>query len=152
MTDPCDRARQALGELCGPGEFPSDSNTFYFRVTHQVRRDTPTPEQTDRVAERAEGTLVTRLTPKLDLDEDRGEVQTIVGGGGDIRTYFKIPRKTMTPVEVQTAMEEIVSNMPDTTVIGKFLRLDQVRLVDRSVAAADIPEMVGPPIEDAEVM
>lgn len=147
--DPCDRARQAMNELCGVGLEDEDSNTFYVRTVHTQGRQVE-PRDTGEMARWADDAVdEAEVTLGLSANESV-EAQTINPSRNRIETYFKLPVEGMTPMEVESVLDSIESYMGDpSATVGRGF--DEIKLVDRSVVADAVPEMVGPSIEDAEV-
>lgn len=150
--DPCDRARRALTQLCGEEAMSDMGNTFYIQARHQILGRNSRPGDANAVAEQAENALVSQLIPLLQLEEEGATTQSIVTGRDMIHTYWKLPRKTMTPSNFNVMMERLSDKMGSDMLTADALEFMDVRLVDSSLPAADVPEMVGPALEDVERM
>jgi len=147
--DACDRARRAIGELCGMDPVEDDANTFYVLTVHTQGRRVG-PRDTNEIAQAAEDAAVEAdITLGLPADEST-KTQTISPSSNRIETYFKLPVQGMTPREVESVMDSIESNMGSGD-ITRGRGFDDIRLVDRSVVFEAVPEMVGPPRQEAEV-
>jgi len=147
--DACDRARRAIGELCGMDPVEDDANTFYVLTVHTQGRRVG-PRDTNEIAQAAEDAAVEAdITLGLPADEST-KTQTISPSSNRIETYFKLPVQGMTPREVESVMDSIESNMGSGD-ITRGRGFDDIRLVDRSVVFEAVPEMVGPPRKEAQV-
>lgn len=147
--DPCDRARQAMGELCGADPVEDDGNTFYVQTVHTQGRRVE-PRDTNQIAQAAEqAAREAEITLGLPSNESV-DTQTISPSQGRMETYFKLPVDGMTPREADSVLDSIESAMSvDEITTGRGF--DSVRLVDRSVVFDAVPEMVGPAREEDEV-
>jgi hypothetical protein len=126
-----------------------DANTFYVLTVHTQGRRVG-PRDTNEIAQAAEDAAVEAdITLALPADEST-DTQTISPSSGRIETYFKLPVQGMTPREVESVMDSIESNMGSGD-ITRGRGFDDIRLVDRSVVFEAVPEMVGPPRQEAEV-
>jgi hypothetical protein len=147
--DACDRARRAIGELCGMDPVEDDSNTFYVQTVHTQGRRVG-PRDTNEIAQAAEDAAA-EIDMTLALRDDNStETQTITPSPNRIETYFKVNVQSMTPSEVELVMDSIESNMGSGD-ITRGRGFDDIRLVDRSFVFGSVPEMVRPPRQDAEV-
>jgi len=147
--DACDRARRAIGELCGMDPVEDDANTFYVLTVHTQGRRVG-PRDTTEIAQAAEDAATeVDITLALPADEST-ETQTINPSSSRIETYFKLPVQGMTPRQIGTVMDSIEDAMSADD-ITRGRGFDDIRLVDRSVVFEAVPEMVGPPREDARL-
>lgn len=152
-NDACRRAVEAVNELCGNPREDHDSNTFYVQVSISQGREV-SPEDTDEVAsvlEEAARSIGITLglsgteaieTQIIQPDESRRNL---------IEGYMKIPVERMQVRAVSQIDQSIIESIEAEQVdVGRGI--DNIDLVDRSVVARKVPEMLGPPIEDVEMM
>lgn len=145
--DPCDRARRAIGELCGAGA--KDSNTFYLLVQSE-KLGAWEREDLDVVAEAAEK-VVDRIGFNIDIaNTDALDYQTVMLRGTP-RTLFKIPVSAINTASMEDIHELLREEMGDIGVSGDYGIRKSV-WVDKAEAADLVPEMVGPPMSFDETM
>ena len=152
-SDPCDRARRALGELCGDGPVEGgpvgdDSDTFYVQTVHTQGRAVQASD-TNEVAEAAEDAASEAEITLAVSPQESVETQTISPSRNRMETYFKLPVKKMSPRQVESVMDSI-ENMMSESRVTRGRGFDSIRLVDRAVVFDAVPEMVGPAREDQQ--
>lgn len=149
QSNACRRMRDVMSDLCG---FETDDeNTFYIYADMSQGREVR-PSDVDEVARAAEDAKRSlELNLALDADESVS-VQSIPREASDslITTIFKLPTDRIPASTMPFLLQSVEENMGEgDVVIGRGL--DRVEFVDREIVAQIIPEMVGPPREDAEV-
>ena len=135
--DPCDRARQAMNELCGVGLGDGDSNTFYVRVMITQGRGV-TPSDADEVAREMEA-AAGELAARFGIDSRTLRTQTVPRDDNVMDTFFKIPISEMSPEQlemVQRVVDQRARNFTSRDVA-------ELRLVDKKFVKEDVPELIG---------
>lgn len=146
-NDSCRRAWEAMQDLCGGPRENRDSNTFYVQVVMSQGREV-SPQDTDEVASVLEKAAQS-IAIRLGMEDERDVVVTAIETGGrnqNIEGFIKLPVDRM-PIRDMSQMDQIIIDEIEAEQVDVGRGLDMIDLVDRSVVAEKVPEMVGPAME-----